>query len=95
MNKFQLSPRTRSESELVIRRLYEITSHYDAGFDVQLRELLSMGCERFGLDIGILSRVSGDSYEVVQAVAPDGVTLASVLASVGGANSSSIMRMCR
>lgn len=60
----------------MIHRLYEITSDYEAGFDAQVRGLLAMGCERFELDIGILSRITGDRYEVVQAVAPPGVSLA-------------------
>jgi diguanylate cyclase (GGDEF)-like protein len=75
MQRFQPSPRSRSESELVIQRLYEITSHYDAGFEAQVKDLLRMGCERFGLDIGILSKINDRRYEVVQAVAPDGIEL--------------------
>ncbi len=75
MAKFQTTQRARTESEFVIQRLYEITSQYEAGFDAQLKALLALGCERFGLDIGILSKVSGDRYQIIQAVAPHGVAL--------------------
>ncbi|UXI03236.1 sensor domain-containing diguanylate cyclase [Photobacterium sp. TY1-4] len=64
-----------SESERVIRRLYEITSRYDQGFDAQIQSLLKMGLERFQLDIGILSRVENGVYTVVQCVCPQGVPL--------------------
>lgn len=75
MARFVLKRRTRSASEFVIHRLYEITSHYEAGFNEQLKMLLNLGRERFDLDIGILSRITGDRYEVVDAVAPPGLPL--------------------
>jgi diguanylate cyclase (GGDEF)-like protein len=66
-----------TSSEKVIRRLYEITNHYDQGFDAQVKELLSMGLERFNLDIGILSKIENGMYMVEQCVVPEGVELAS------------------
>ena len=68
MPNFKLKPRSRTTSELVIHRLYQITSDYDSGFDSQVASLLAMGCERFQLDIGILSRIAGEHYEVVSAM---------------------------
>lgn len=65
----------RSESETLIRKLYEITANYRLGFDEQVRQLLQLGCERFHLDIGILARVQGNRYTVVQSVAPDTVEI--------------------
>ena len=38
-----------SESEIVIRRLYQITNDYRKGFDIQIAQLLIMGLERFNL----------------------------------------------
>lgn len=64
-----------TENERVIRSLYEITSHHEKGFPEQTRELLSMGCERFGLDIGILSHIEADRYQVVHQVSPKEVPL--------------------
>jgi hypothetical protein len=73
MPSFKVSPRARTASELVIQRLYDITSDYDAGFSEQVKSLLRMGCERFRLDIGIVSAIVGDHYEVV---APEEVGIA-------------------
>lgn len=70
-----LSDRRLSASEMVIHRLYEITSHYDAGFAQQVRELLALGCDRFDLDIGIVASIAGGDYEVLEAVVPEGVEL--------------------
>lgn len=64
-----------SESEVVIRRLYQITNDYQKGFNIQVSELLIMGLERFNLDIGILSRIDGDVYTVLHCVTPEGVAL--------------------
>ncbi len=65
-----------TENERVIRKLYQITSNHENGFADQVRELLSMGCERFGVEIGILSHVVDDDYRVVYQVSPDSVPLA-------------------
>ena len=65
-----------TENERVIRRLYQITSKHENGFTEQVRELLSMGCERFGLEIGILSNIVDNRYRVVHQVSPDDVPLA-------------------
>lgn len=62
-------------AETVIRRLYTITHQYDEGFERQVDELLQLGCDRFDMDIGILSRIRGDKFSIVRAVAPGGVQL--------------------
>ncbi|NKF50022.1 sensor domain-containing diguanylate cyclase [Shewanella sp. WXL01] len=67
----------KSSSELVIRRLYQITQSHHQGFEQQLSELLKMGLERFELDIGILSNIEGDNYLVEHCVTPDDVSLKS------------------
>lgn len=64
-----------SESENIIRRLYQITNDYQKGFDIQISQLLMMGLERFNLDIGILSKIEGDTYTVMHCVTPEGVEL--------------------
>ncbi len=65
-----------SSNERVIRELYEITSAYQSGFAERARKLLALGCERFGLEIGILSNIDGERYRVVHQVCPDEVPLA-------------------
>lgn len=64
-----------SPNERVIRELYEITSAYQTGFAERTRELLALGCERFGLEIGILAQIDSDRYRVVHQVCPDEVQL--------------------
>ncbi|KJY83377.1 diguanylate cyclase [Vibrio galatheae] len=64
-----------SESETIIRRLYQITNDYQKGFDIQISQLIMMGLERFDLDIGILSRIEDNTYTVLHCVTPEGVEL--------------------
>ena len=66
---------TMTENEKVIRSIYQITSNHDKGFAWQVRELLRMGCERFGVEIGILSNIEGNMYRVVHQVCPESVAL--------------------
>ena len=46
-----------------LRRLNELTVG-DEEFGETIERLLSLGCDHFGLDTGILSHVDGDDYEV-------------------------------
>lgn len=55
-----------SESEKLIRTLYEITNDYQKGFDYQVSKLLKLGCERFKLKLGILAHIEGERYQVKQ-----------------------------
>ncbi|WP_070967876.1 sensor domain-containing diguanylate cyclase [Vibrio sonorensis] len=64
-----------SDSEKIIRSLYQITNDYQKGFDIQVSQLILMGLERFNLDIGILSRIEGSKYTVLNCVVPEGVEL--------------------
>ena len=64
-----------SESEKVIRTLYEITADSRKGFEYQIQKLLQLGCERFGLDIGILAKIEGSQYEVQYKFCPDNIPL--------------------
>ncbi len=69
------------ESEAAIRRLYEITSTPCQGtnqdnviiscFYNRLQKLLEMGCKKFGLEIGVLSRIEDNKYTIVAAITPD------------------------
>lgn len=62
-------------SEKVIRRLYEITHNYHLGFATQVEQLLSMGLERFNLDIGILAKVENNEYVVKGCVVPSHIDI--------------------
>ena len=68
------------ESEAAIRALYEVTASPKLDFDQSLQALLTLGRQQFGLDLGVVSRVEGDAYEVIAAQLPNnrsikGVTL--------------------
>ncbi|WP_299569474.1 sensor domain-containing diguanylate cyclase [uncultured Shewanella sp.] len=62
-------------SEQVIRRLYQITHDHKKGFEAQIVELIQMGLERFGLDIGILSKIEDNNYFVNHCVTPEDVPM--------------------
>jgi diguanylate cyclase (GGDEF)-like protein len=64
-----------TESELVIRTLYEIAAEYDRGFEHQVKRLLQLGLTRFNLEIGILASIHEDTYTVVHQVSPDELPL--------------------
>jgi len=64
-------PDPAGKSGQVIRKLYEITSAYGEGFERQALRILQLGCEHFGLEIGMLSRVTGERLEVLHVVAPE------------------------
>jgi diguanylate cyclase (GGDEF)-like protein len=67
--------KTMSESEKLIRRLYEITTQQEGGISSQIKKLLALGCERFNLDIGILSKISQNNYHIEQVYCPEEVGL--------------------
>ncbi len=52
-------------SEQSVRELYQVTSMRHAGYLEQLQALLRMGCRRFGLSQGAMTRAHGDDFLVV------------------------------
>jgi PAS domain S-box-containing protein len=61
------------ESEATIRELYLVTSgavptHFseDEIFSYRLQRLLEIGCQKFGLPVGIFSKITGNVYQVIQ-----------------------------
>ncbi|MDP9316286.1 MAG: PAS domain S-box protein, partial [Chloroflexota bacterium] len=59
------------ESETSIRTLYNIVAAQHLSFDGKIQEILRMGRQRFDLEIGLLSRVRDEEYEVIEAQSPD------------------------
>ncbi len=55
--------------EASIRSLYEVTTRSDRSFSLRVEQILTMGCQQFNLDVGILSKVEGEKYRVVAVVA--------------------------
>ncbi len=64
------------ESEAAIRALYEVTASGQLDFDQSLQNLLAMGRQQFGLDIGILSRVESASTQAVATLAAPALAFA-------------------
>ncbi|ELY65708.1 PAS domain S-box protein [Natrinema versiforme] len=65
--------RRRAESERSRRQLYRITSDPDLHGETKVRRLLELGCDRLGLETGLVSRIdeSTDRYTVETAVGHD------------------------
>jgi PAS domain S-box-containing protein len=75
--RLDMTERRRAEegaraSEQSIRRLYEITNAAELSFDERVRALLALGCERFGLAHGLVTRACGDELEVRYSHSADG-----------------------
>jgi len=51
-------------SEQSIRRLYAITNDTQQSFEVRVRALLNLGCERYRMPIGSLTKLNGDQLEL-------------------------------
>jgi PAS domain S-box-containing protein len=64
---------TLAASEQAIRTLYEITSVPNQEYEHQLDALLDLGRRRFGLPVGMLTRVHGDWLEFAVVRGPDGM----------------------
>jgi PAS domain S-box-containing protein len=61
------------ESAESIRSLYDIIAAQHLGSWEKIGALLEMGCQRFGMRIGILSHIQDERYEVIAARSPDNV----------------------
>lgn len=60
------------DSVNAMRTLYAAISIPRRHAGEQIQALLAMGCQRFGLSIGILSHIEGERYEVMQVLTPGG-----------------------
>jgi diguanylate cyclase (GGDEF)-like protein/PAS domain S-box-containing protein len=59
------------ESEASILSLYNIASAQNETFADKARAILELGCQRFGMEIGILAKVQDERYEVVAVCSPE------------------------
>ncbi len=71
ISELQRAEQALRESEASIRSLYNIASSSKMGFGEKAQALLELGCQRFGTDSGVLSRVEGESYELLAIRSPD------------------------
>jgi hypothetical protein len=59
-----------------VRSLSELAALRATSLDDRLPQLLQVGCERLGLEIGLVSKVRGDRYEVLAMQAPQDFPIA-------------------
>lgn len=64
-----------SEGEMSLRKVCAIAFADEIGFIERMQLLLEVGCGHLGLPVGIVARVTGQSYEVVGIHAPDGFAI--------------------
>jgi diguanylate cyclase (GGDEF)-like protein len=64
-----------ASSERMIRKLYAITSDYGRGLESQIMRTLQLGCEHFDLEIGLVTRITGDRVEILHLIAPESVPI--------------------
>ncbi|EDZ97068.1 MAG: response regulator [Limnospira sp. PMC 894.15] len=67
-------PNELQERSEAMTQLYEATIGSNADFDTRITRLLQMGCDRFGVEIGLLGRVWGGRYEVIATRIPENLT---------------------
>lgn len=53
-----------------LNKLHSITSSQETSFDQRVLQILTLGCQHFGMPIGIFSHISDDIYTVKKAVHP-------------------------
>jgi len=53
-----------------LEQLHLITARTDLPFEEKIRELLKLGCQVFGLSLGIVSRIVDDEYTIEHVVGP-------------------------
>lgn len=63
--------RALKDSVDAMRELYRVISTPVSHLE-RIQAMLAMGCQRFGLPIGILACIEGEHYEIVQAQTPNG-----------------------
>ena len=67
----ELENRLRRRQQ-ALQSLHDITADPDRDLDAKLHDLLALGAAYFELPYAIVSRVKGQTYEIRQAVSPDG-----------------------
>lgn len=61
----QLAEVALYQSQESIQKLYETVAAPHLDFAGKMQQLLTMGCDRFGLDLGILAQITGERYQVI------------------------------
>lgn len=77
---FTLRKRKMAEKALAVNhqsvlRLQRLATAPDRDFESKVNALLEMGCDVFGMPLGIVSRIEGDTYTVMYACSPNGALI--------------------
>ncbi len=67
----QRMERELGESKTVVRALYRVATNPQLGLIESLQQVIAMGCQYFGLDYSLLSRVEGNACELIVVQTPD------------------------
>ncbi|MGB5967978.1 MAG: DUF3365 domain-containing protein [Spirulinaceae cyanobacterium] len=67
----KLTEKQLQRSEASIRLLHEVTTKQELNFEQRLQQLLIMGCQQFGLEVGILSVIEEDHHLVAALQTPE------------------------
>ncbi|GAB4535887.1 MAG: hypothetical protein Tsb0014_23220 [Pleurocapsa sp.] len=65
ITKRKQTEQTLRDREIAIRTLYQLTARQHLSFSVRIESILTMGCQQFALDVGILSKIDGEIYKIV------------------------------
>lgn len=84
-----ITKRKQAEQELrdreaSIRNLYEVTTRAERSFSLRVEQILTMGCQQYNLDVGILSKVEGDLYQIVAIKLPSDSNLSVAVGDIFG-----------
>lgn len=58
-------------AQIRLRNLYDLMAAWHLSLDEKIARLLTIGCQAFGLDIGVLAHIVGDRYTIMHAVSAD------------------------
>jgi PAS domain S-box-containing protein len=61
----------RKQAEERLRQLYDITATQQLSFTEKMDRLLQMGCQEFGLPIGLLTKIEHDCCEIIRSITDD------------------------
>ncbi len=59
-----------NEHHIFLESVYRTACERGAGFEQQLQALLKIGCDRFGMDIGVVTRAEGDRFNIIASKEP-------------------------
>ena len=66
----KLTEKKLQKSEASIRLLHEVTTKPELNFEQRLQQLLIMGCQQFGLEVGILSFLEEENHVITAVQGP-------------------------